>query len=486
MQQVTLRYKPFIPFEAFHARDKRFAVLICTRRAGKTVAVINDLVTRALRTRKVAPGVPPPRYAYVAPYLKQAKNAAWIYLKQIALELQCKTNETDLALLLPNGATVRVYGADNPDSFRGAYFDGVVLDEFGDMKAATWTTSVRPALADRQGWAVFIGTPRGKNAFYRIREKAKHDTTGRWFYLELPASKIIAMGGPKTGWGVLTQTELDDAKQDMEHAEFMQEFECDFEAANVGSYYGQHIQSVDARSGIRRGAAALDLFDKNEKVCVSHDPGRNDAWAVWFWQMVDGEFRVIDYWEETGYDAEEVLEVLSNKPYDYEMMWVPHDALHKTAQSKKSILDMFRDAGVPTRKVPNPDAGNSILNGVGAVRKVLRTYPIVFDGDRCAAGIHALREYSRKWDRDAGVFSETPKHDKHSNGADSFRYACLSINQEDLKRSQTRAKKRRQQQAMNPHAELNMNEIVREAFTFDDAVAAHRQQAAARREEGWT
>ena len=84
-------------------------------------------------------------------------------------------NESELRVDLVNGSMIRLYGADNPDALRGPYLDGVVLDEFADMKPEVWHEVVRPMLADRRGWATFIGTPKGKNEFYRLYQNALKD-----------------------------------------------------------------------------------------------------------------------------------------------------------------------------------------------------------------------------------------------------------------------------------------------------------------------
>ncbi len=425
MSEILHKYRPRPAFLAFHSRSQRWSVLVCHRRAGKTVCAINDLVIRALRTQK-----PDAFYAYIAPYYGQAKQASWTYLKNAVGNIPgIKISESELTVTLPNKARVRVFGADNPDALRGLYFDGLILDEFGDMAGRVWTEVIRPALADRRGWAVFLGTPRGKNKFYDMAQKARSDP--EWFFLELKASQS----------GIIPRSELDALTADMEPEEIMQEFECSFEASVKGSFFGKHISRLQELGALKTGPKS-SLYDSKYPVSCSHDPGRDDAWAIWFWQVIDGEVRFIDYWCETGYDAEEVAEVLALKPYTYETWWLPHDAVHRTAQSKKSILDIFREQGAPARRVPNPDAGNGILHGINAVRKVLRTYRVVFDAERCKDGLEALRNYSRKWNADSKVFSETPKHDEWSHGADSFRYACLSISPESIAKSSEQSKKR--------------------------------------------
>src|SRR5690606_35091008 len=113
---------------------RRFSVLVIHRRAGKTVLAIMRLIASALRNEQQAP-----RYAYIAPQLNQAKDVAWSYLKHYGLKVPgAVANESELYVEFPNGARVRVYGADNPDRLRGIYLDGVVLDEVADMKSEVW------------------------------------------------------------------------------------------------------------------------------------------------------------------------------------------------------------------------------------------------------------------------------------------------------------------------------------------------------------
>jgi len=140
---------------------------------GKTVATLNDLIRGAVNECK-----PEGRYAFIFPQRNQAKDTAWRYLRRYAEPLLAKPpNESELRVDLVNGSMIRLYGADNPDALRGPYLDGVVLDEFADMKPEVWHEVVRPMLTDRRGWATFIGTPKGKNEFFRLYESAKRDPT---------------------------------------------------------------------------------------------------------------------------------------------------------------------------------------------------------------------------------------------------------------------------------------------------------------------
>lgn len=452
---IQHRYAARLPFEPFHARTQRFGLLVCHRRAGKTVAVVNDMVIRALRTPK-----PNALYAYIAPTYGQAKNIAWTYIKSAVKDIPgTKLSESECSVLLPNGSKIRCFGVDNPDALRGLYFDGVVCDEFGEWEGRAYTEVIRPAVADRQGWVVFIGTPKGpSNKFAKLREHAMN-SGGKWFYLELKASES----------GLLPQSELDELRADMDPEEYEQELECSFAAANRGSYYGKHIAELERRGQLR----PQDLYDNREKVSLAMDIGTRDATAIWFWQAVNGEVRFIDYWEETGWDAEEVCEMLEMKPYTYETWWLPHDAKHKTFRSKKSVIDLLREFSAAARIVPNPDAGNRVIHGVNAVRKVLRTYPLAFDSKRCARGIEALRNYSRKWNNDAQVLAEKATHDQWSHGADAFRYACLSITPSDIDLSIERHRLR-----ADPRAESitvgSVNTNTR--WTLNDAFAERARQ----------
>jgi hypothetical protein len=134
---------------------------------------------------------------------------------------------------------IRLYGADNPDSLRGPYLDGVVLDEFADMKPEVWHEVVRPMLADRRGWATFIGTPKGKNEFYKLYQNALKDQT--WFHMILKASES----------GIIAPTELADLQREMGEDQYQQEFECSFEAAIKGAFYAEEMRTMLAEGRIR-------------------------------------------------------------------------------------------------------------------------------------------------------------------------------------------------------------------------------------------
>lgn len=398
MPEITLSYDPRPAFIPFHQRGERWSCLVCHRRAGKTVACVNDLTTRAVYTSKKNA-----RYGYIAPFYRQAKEIAWVYLKDATVGIAKKVMESTLTVELFNGAKISLFGADNPDALRGLYFDGVVLDEIADMKPSLWGEVILPTLADRKGWAVFIGTPKGKNHFYRIRERAKTDDS--WFYMELKSSTS----------GLLDEEELAEMKRQMDPDQYEQEFECSFEAAVKGTYYASLISELEAGGQIYSDNAE---FQPELPVKVAADLGYSDSTAMWFWQELPDGYAIIDYHEAHGQSLEYYFRYLRSKPYEYETIWLPHDARAKTLQTGRSTVEQFIDANFPIRVSPRL----SVQDGITAVRKVIRSCHF---STKTEQGVEALRAYRREWDEIKKVFRNQPLHDWASHGSDAFRGFAL-------------------------------------------------------------
>lgn len=199
----------------------RFATLVCHRRFGKTVGTLNHCIRKAVEC-----DLPAPQFAYVAPYRVQARLIAWEYLKYYTRVIPgVKVSEVNLSVELPArhagraGARIFVAGADRPDNLRGLYLDGVILDEFGQTRRNFWNEVIRPALADRKGWAWVIGTPAGKNQFYEryISDRADPERFTCLYTVD--------------DSGVLPKSEIDDMKRDMTPMAIRQELYCDFTAS---------------------------------------------------------------------------------------------------------------------------------------------------------------------------------------------------------------------------------------------------------------
>jgi phage terminase large subunit len=406
---ASVDYAPRAHFVAYHQRTERWSCIVAHRRAGKTVATVFDLLTCAL-----GHGKQDGRYAYIAPYYSQAKQVAWDYLKRFSAPVASKILEAELSVELKNGARVRLFGADNPDALRGIYLDGVVLDEYGDQRPTVWGEIIRPLLTDRLGWATFIGTPKGKNHFYAIREQAR--TSEDWLYMELKASET----------GALEADELLDAKRTMTDAQYQQEFECAFDVPALGAIYANEYQK--ARDERRIGAVP---YDPLLQVSTFWDLGIGDATAIWFAQRHGAEIRVIDYYEANAMPLDHYVGVLKAKPYVYAEDWLPHDAQAKQLTSGKSSIEVLRALGRNAKITPKL----SLEDGINAARMVFpRCW---FDEQKAARGLECLQNYRRDLNEKLGEFRAIPVHDWASHGADAFRYLAVAIDKAGARPSLT-------------------------------------------------
>jgi len=406
---IKLLYRPRKVFVDFHRRKERWGVVVAHRRCGKTVACINELIVKALLESKKDG-----RYAYVAPYYSQAKNIAWDYLLRFSKPVMAKANQSELWVELINGARIRLFGADNADSLRGLYLDGIVLDEYADMRPRIWGEIIRPLLADRLGWAVFIGTPKGHNAFWDVYSNALQSPD--WYAKTLRASKT----------GLLPPEELADAAKSMTQDQYLQEFECDFESAILGAYYGKEMRALtDA------GRITEVEYDPLFPVHTAWDLGYSDDTSIWWYQVVHGEIRVLDYHSSNGQAIAYYTGLIQAKEREYNYVygthWLPHDARAKTlASGGKSIIEQL-SVKIPIEKmkiVPSL----SLQDGIQASRlALLRCW---FD-TKCDDGIECLRQYQREYDEDKKVFRDRPRHDWTSHGSDAFRMMSIAWREEE-------------------------------------------------------
>jgi hypothetical protein len=236
MKTIDLGYRPRQWQRECHLNRKRFTVLALHRRAGKTELALRQLLDSALRCN-LELGL----FFYVAPLLKQAKTIAWARLKQIVAPLQmagmAEVNESELWVrLLTNGAMIRVYGADNPDAMRGVRLDGVVIDEVADVKPETWREVLQPALADRLGWAMFIGTPHGINLFSELFFRGRD-------LVDWHASLYTVYDTD-----ALNPEEVERYRQSVDENTFKREMLCDFSASGED----QLMSLTDVNEACRR------------------------------------------------------------------------------------------------------------------------------------------------------------------------------------------------------------------------------------------
>lgn len=415
---ITTGYTPRKFQDQIHRAMKRFTVLVCHRRFGKTVLAINEMVDQGFRCK-----LKNPQYAYLAPFYGQAKKVAWDMLKDACKNIPGVTfNEAELRVDIPRadrGDRIRfmLLGADNPNAIRGMYFDGVILDEFAEMNPYVWTQVIRPALSDRLGWALFIGTPKGQNHFYDIYMHAKRKAAEGedWYHALFKASetKIIA------------ESELLEAKAGMTEEEYDQEFECSFSAALIGAYYGKEMEMAESS-----GRITTVPYERNYPVETAWDLGMDDSTAIWFIQEIGRERRVIDYLEDSGRDIAFYAGELKKKGYVYaERALLPHDVAVREMGTGRSRIETFRTHGIRAQVVPK----QRVEDGINAVRLLLPK--MWFDEKKCERGIACLKNYERAWDPKNKIFSSNPKHNWASHGADAMRTYAMGNVDADRKKN---------------------------------------------------
>lgn len=331
-------------------------------------------------------------------------------------ELRETTRENEMTIRFKNGSMWHVVGSDNFNALVGSPPAGVVFSEWALSDPSAWGF-LRPILAENNGWALFITTPRGNNHAKTMLDDARaHPET--WFSEVLPA----------TATGVFTAAQLEEEKraymaqfgQDQGRALFEQEYLCSFEAAVLGAFYAEELRL--AREQRRIGVVPIDRM---VPVHTSWDLGFTDATAIWFIQVVGREVRLVDYHEEGGAGLDHYARVLDEKRNEHGWRygdgsnsaenWFPHDVDHHELASGMSRKATLEQLGIRVNVVPVAH----VMDGINATRRLLSRAWI--DEKRCARGISALQAYRREWDESAKVFKPKPLHDWSSHGADALR-----------------------------------------------------------------
>lgn len=215
--EIRLRKSQYDIFQS----KARFKVVVAGRRFGKSFLAITFLLAVALSRRDAI-------CYYVAPTYRMAKDIAWsVLLRLCPRGFIGSEHEGALMLRLINGSVIALKGADNPDSLRGVGLDACVLDEYADMDGRVWTEVVRPALSDRKGLGLFIGTPKGFNHFHDLYRFAQADQNGVW-----AAWQYTTADG-----GNVDEEEIEAARRDLPPRQFKQEYLASFEALTARVYY---------------------------------------------------------------------------------------------------------------------------------------------------------------------------------------------------------------------------------------------------------
>ena len=358
--KVRIPYKPRSGQAQLHTElaKHRWAVVVCHRRWGKTVMAINHLLRDAIMCRRERP-----RFHYISPTYRQAKMISWDYVKEFAGKIPgVKFNETELRCDLPNGAR-------------------------------------------RGGYAIFIGTPRGHNAFFDLWQLAQSEDG--WYSAMFKASET----------SILAEEELLAAKGAMTGEQYEQEFECSFIAAVPGAIFGKEIQKIE-----EKGQVCHVPYNPALRVDTHFDLGVSDATSIWFTQSAGkGAVHVIDFFEHRGEGLPFYARILDEKGYLYGTHHAPHDIEVREMGSGKSRREIAYDLGINFRVVPKLPLEDGLHAGKLMIPRCW------FDRENCAKGLEALRFYHRKYDERNRTFRTSVTHDWSSHAADAFRYAAIAL-----------------------------------------------------------
>ena len=371
--------------------------------------MINHLIRSALMSK-----LKNPRFAYIAPTFKQAKSIAWDYMKQFTAKIpNTKFNETELRVDLPNGSRITLLGAENSDGLRGIYLDGCVIDEYANIDGKLFAEIIRPALSDRKGYCVFIGTPAGmNNNFYDLYQHA--NGAEDWFNYKAKASDTK----------IVDPEELEKAKEVMGEKKYLQEFECDWIANIEGAIYGEEIAKIEDKNQIARVP-----YDPTLPVSTAWDLGVADHSSIIFFQQKGTGVQIIDYHEERGHGLPHYIQMLEEKPYIYKDHFAPHDIDVQEFGNGKTRREIAYQLGVRFKVVPKLP----VEEGIHAVTMLLPRCWI--DTDHCKNLIDALRHYHRKYIDKNRMFRSKPVHDWSSHACDAMRYLAVGLQEINTRQS---------------------------------------------------
>lgn len=443
------------------------AVIVWHRRAGKDDVMLHHCACAA--HERVG------NIWYMLPEYGQCRKAIWEavspHTHNLRLddafppELRESTNKQEMLIKLKNGSTFQLVGSDNYDSLVGSTPMGVVFSEYALTNPAAWAY-IRPILLENGGWAIFNGTPRGKNHLHSLLKNAMGDPN--WFAQVLTVDDT-GLFSKEQLISELRELQAEHGK-DVGEAMYEQEYYCSFTSALLGAYYGKEI--LDAE---KSGRICRVEYDPTVLVYTAWDLGYSDDTTIWFYQMVGNEIHVIDYHSSNGEDVPYYAGIIlglkqhpvtedplpfhgdraTGKPYRYGLHWLPHDARAKTlaAQGKSIVEQLAGYLGLgKLRIVPSL----SLQDGIQASRMVLKK--CWFDEETTERGVKCLREYQREYDNVSKTFKDKPKHDYTSHGADAFRMLAIAYKKE---RPITEVTERRTELAVGTKSTFTYNDFMK-------------------------
>jgi phage terminase large subunit len=405
-EAITIGYRPRKHFRPFHASTKRWRYVVAHRRAGKSVAFINDLIRAALQNTR---DIPVPRYAYVGPTFAQAKDLVWNYIKQYTKDLPGVTySESELTCRLPNRAQITLYGGGQAyNRIRGLYLDGAVLDEYPLINPEALNSVIRPALADYQGFGIVAGTPAGRDHFFDQKVQAERNPD-LWDVFNIPVTETNA----------LDPDELSEMQRTMTPHQFEREMMCSFEAPVENSYYGDLMVAARMDGRLTRVPP-----DPRLRTITAWDLGMKDLTSIWFAQKIGNEIRFIDFYQASGKGLDHYARILQEKGYLYGYHLFPHDIKVREMGTGRSRFETILSLQLPGDPLIVPD--HSVADGISGVRTVI---PVsFFDEERCELGIDALRSYHVQMAPSGATVRDAPAHTWASHAADAMRYFAMGL-----------------------------------------------------------
>ena len=366
-------------FEVFDTNE-RFRVVVAGRRFGKTFLSIAELIDVAVPKEGS-------HCWYVAPTYKAAKEIAWdMLIARIPPEWIRKSNETALTLTLINGSTIALKGAEKPDNLRGRSLDFVVMDEFADMRPEAWYEVIRPSLSDRQGSALFIGTPKGRNHFYDLWTQGA-DGNPDW-----EAFQYTTIDG-----GQVAPEEIEAAKRDLDERTFNQEYNAQFV-----NYSGIIYYNFSREESVNRSA------DDGSMLHIGMDFNLDPMSAVV--AIRDGStLKIIDEIVIYGSNTDEIVDEIKTRFPSRQICVYPDPAARqrKTSAGGRTDLSILQNAGFAVKVRERHSAIRDRINSVNARLKSADGQRHLVIDPRCKQVIKSLERQTYKGgtsqpDKDSG------------------------------------------------------------------------------------
>jgi len=403
-----------LPF--FEAMDKgvKRACLVWHRRAGKDSASLNFTAKQSFS--RVG------NYWHLFPKQTQARRAIWsgidgegrkILDQVFPEEVRARTSTQEMQIEMVNGSTWQLCGSDNYDALVGSNPVGVIFSEWSLCDPNAWNY-IRPMLAENNGWAIFIYTPRGKNHGYTLFNMAKK--AEGWFTENLSVMDTQR----EDGTPVISLDVIEKERQEgVEEAILQQEYYGSFEALIPGAYFADQIAIAKEQKRICKLPIEHSL-----PVHTAWDLGISDNMCIWLLQSFGKELRLIDYYENSGKGMEHYIQWLNNYATKHWVMFgthlAPHDIEVRELTTGRSRKETARDMGLTFRTVQRPAKK---AEGIQATRRIFPRLWI--DEDRCEHGLNCLGSYHREWDAKHNCFRDNPVHDWASHGADALQTLAL-------------------------------------------------------------